>query len=61
MQCTFSKRIKKNDHTIFNSFTIDHVHVKSLIFENQINLHDDHSIDYHLRFNYLTCVAWTFE
>ncbi len=52
---------KNNYHTNFDFFTTDRVHVKSLIFENQIDLHENHSIDYHLRFHHLTYVAETFE
>ncbi len=57
MKRAFSKRTKENDHTNFDFFTIDRVHVKSLLFKNQINLHDDYSIDHHLRFHYLTRIA----
>jgi hypothetical protein len=52
---------KKNDHTNLDFFTTDRVHVKSLLFKNQIDLHDDYSIDYHLLFHHLTRVAWAFE
>ncbi len=61
MRRAFSKRTEKNDHTNFDFFKIDRVHMKSLLLKSQINLHDNHSIDYYLRLNYLTHVAWTFE
>ncbi len=48
---------KKNVHTNFNFFTINRVHVKNLLFKNQINLLDNHLIDHHLRFRHLTRVA----
>jgi hypothetical protein len=61
MKCAFSKRIKENIHTDFDFFTTDRVHVKSLLFKNQIDLFDNYSINHHLRFHHLTRVAWTFE
>ncbi len=48
---------KKNVYTDFDFFTIDRVHVKNLLFKNQINLLDNYSIDHHLRFHHLTRVA----
>ncbi len=52
---------KKNDHTNLDFFTIDRVHVKNLLFKNQIDLHNDYSMNHHLRFHNLRCVAWVFE
>jgi hypothetical protein len=61
MKCAFSKRTKKNVHTDLDSFTIDRVYVKNLLFKNQIDLFDNYSIDHHLQFHHLTRVAWAFE
>jgi hypothetical protein len=57
MKRAFLKCTEKNDHTNFDFLKIDRVHMKDLLFKNQINLHDNHSIDYYLRLNYLTRVA----
>ncbi len=57
MKRASSKCTEKNDHTDFDSFKTDRVHMKDLLLKSQINLHDNYSIDYYLRLNYLTCVA----
>ncbi len=57
MKRTLSKHTKKDDHTNFDFFAIDCVHVKNILLENQIDLHDDHLINYYLRLNHLTNIA----
>jgi hypothetical protein len=48
---------KTNDHSDLDSFIADRVYVRSLLLKNQTDLHDDYSIDHHLRFHHLTRVA----
>jgi hypothetical protein len=55
------KTHKKNDDAVVDFFTIDCVHLRSVFCKDQVDLHDNHSINYHLRFYYLIRVARTFE
>jgi hypothetical protein len=61
MKDASAKHTRKNDDTVVNFFTIDCVHLRSVLRKNQTDLHDDHSINYHLRFDHLIRVARTFE
>ncbi len=52
---------KKNDHSNVDIFLFHRFHVKRVLYQNTIDLQDNHQIRYNVCVNHLTRVVRTFE